>query len=279
MNGSSGSTRVGNTKRPSAAKKWCFTHNNYVDGSVKSTEMALAPLAPKFVFQEEVGESGTPHLQGVVEFSKKCRPMESGILPSTVHWEVCRSWAHSVAYCSDPDKRAPDGALVMVGVPPPCPYDWRVRADALAPWAQTAAAAYATWPALGDRMVHWYWSTEANTGKSNLLRFLIDAHGALLMGGRMGDIAKAMEPRVRSGEFPHCVVFNLCRACGNTVSYSGLEALKDGMLFSWKNDSVALRFPAPHVVVVANLPPREGLAEDDTLRFVVSEIGRPSGPP
>lgn len=272
--GSNGSRKVGNTKRPSAAKKWCFTWNNYGVDGVKSAKSALAPMAPKFVFQQEEGEEKeTPHLQGTVEFHKKCRPMEMGILPKQVHWEVCRAWGASIAYCSDPDKRAPGGVCVSVGLPPPIPYDWRVHEDALAPWAAKAAAQFTTWPPLGDRLIHWYWSYDGNTGKSNLLRHLIDEHLAMLCGGRMGDIAKAMETCVSEKIYPHCVVFNLCRDQGNKVSYSGVEALKDGMIFSWKNDSIGLRFPAPHVVVVANAPPPEHLTDSHVLRFNVIEVG------
>lgn len=279
MSGSSGSKPVGNTKRPAAAKKWCFTYNNYDSDAVKSVKMTLAPLAPKGAYQQEDGRTaeeplkrGTPHLQGVVEFRKKCRPKEMGILPKEVHWESTRDWGASVFYCTDPTKRIDDGAVITWGLPPGVPYDWRVTDLSRWPWAEAAAESFTDWPPLGDRYVHWYWSTSGETGKSQLLRYLIDNHNAMLCGGRMGDIAKCLEPCVSDGIYHHCVVFNLCRAQHNKVSYAGLEALKDGMIFSWKNDSVALRFPAPHVVVVANEPPPEELLESHVLRFKVTNV-------
>lgn len=280
MSGSTGSKRVGNTKRPSAAKKWCFTWNNYGVDSRDLLEKTLAPMAPKFVFQTETskpdpvtGAPGTKHLQGCVEFSEKCRPIECLGLDKSIHWESCRSWKHSAAYCSDPDKRDADGWVVVHGVPPPPPV-WRVTLAQCAayPWIAPLVPKYSVWPDVGSRLVDWYWSASANTGKSQLGRYLIDNHFAALMGGRKQDIAAALKSFHDSGEWPPILFFNLCRVDGNRVSYSGLEALKDGMLFAPKFDSTGLRFPSPHVVVVANEPPREELMGADVFRLNVVDV-------
>ena len=64
----------GNTKpqRSNPAKKFCFTWNNYPENAIKEL------LAPKFTMFEmdwivgrEIGDSGTPHLQGYFECKAK----------------------------------------------------------------------------------------------------------------------------------------------------------------------------------------------------------------
>jgi len=49
----------------SRAKRWCFTLNNYAS----LLDPALWEKVSYLVYQEEIGESGTTHLQGYVEFS------------------------------------------------------------------------------------------------------------------------------------------------------------------------------------------------------------------
>jgi len=49
----------------SRAKRWCFTLNNYAS----LLDPALWEKVSYLVYQEEIGESGTTHLQGYIEFS------------------------------------------------------------------------------------------------------------------------------------------------------------------------------------------------------------------
>lgn len=55
-------------------KYWCFTVNNYSDAEYTSlSELVSGGDASYIVIGKESGESGTPHLQGYVEFPRKKR--------------------------------------------------------------------------------------------------------------------------------------------------------------------------------------------------------------
>lgn len=46
------------------SKYWCFTLNNYTETQVESIKVWLRAECNYAIYQKEVGESGTPHLQG-----------------------------------------------------------------------------------------------------------------------------------------------------------------------------------------------------------------------
>ena len=76
-------------KQCSPAKKWCFTLNNWQ----KDEFEAFSSIVPEFctfaICGSEVGESGTPHLQGFVEFKVKKRP-KSVFDNDRIHWEKAK---------------------------------------------------------------------------------------------------------------------------------------------------------------------------------------------
>lgn len=87
----------------SRAKYWLFTLNNY-EGLLQCNEW---PVVPEYcIYQEEVGDSGTPHLQGYVCFFERMRlPGVRSCVPGA-HWEVRRgTHEEAKAYCSKEDTR------------------------------------------------------------------------------------------------------------------------------------------------------------------------------
>jgi len=58
--------------RPAKAKRWCFTLNNYTTEDEQRLQQTLTENNCNFaVVGREVGESGTPHLQGYVNYRNK----------------------------------------------------------------------------------------------------------------------------------------------------------------------------------------------------------------
>lgn len=82
----------------SRAKRWCFTLNNYND----EHQAALRELAPNtefLIFGREVGESGTPHLQGFVIFKDQLRFNRVQQLLPGCHLSVARTVFQAAEYC------------------------------------------------------------------------------------------------------------------------------------------------------------------------------------
>ncbi len=84
------------------SRSWCFTINNYTEENYVS--MSQPKNWPgkilKLIFQEEIGEKNTMHLQGWVKFENQ---LEFSVLKKylpTAHIEKARSDKASIKYCS-----------------------------------------------------------------------------------------------------------------------------------------------------------------------------------
>lgn len=81
----------------SRARNFCFTLNNYTEGEV--TEIKNWDVK-YLVFGKEVGDSGTPHLQGYVCFVNAKSLTSLKKLSRSAHWEISRGTPREASdYC------------------------------------------------------------------------------------------------------------------------------------------------------------------------------------
>jgi len=248
-------------KQISPAKRWCFTWNNYPDGAVSSIVPVLKALGA-FIIGREVGEGGTPHLQGYVEFSSKKRALSVG-LPKGIHWEKAKgSRAQNIAYCSKDGDYVHDG---LSGVPEPIA---KMKFAMLRPAQRAISALFAhREDPLFGRLIYWFWEPRGMWGKSLTAMHLIDYRDAIVLGGKRSDILCGIASvKKETGRTPRVCIFDIPRACGSRVSYSAIESVKNGFFFSGKYESGMVRFNRPHCVVFANEPPTFGDLSGDRWR-------------
>lgn len=249
-------SKEGNTKpsRVSASLYWFFTWNNY-----KNEDLALFindcdDLCELYVMEKEVGESGTPHIQGKIKFKKKGRPIETFKIKE-IHWEKSKTWkGHE--YCAK-DGTTPGVDIWYKGFTP-------VLAPKIWGWQQELVDRIPTMDT--ERKIYWYWEPKGGVGKTDLCRYLVLKHKAIVVGGRSQDMKYAI---INSDPKPNLIVVNIAR--GHSVSYSGLEELKDGLFFSSKYESGMCIFPKPKIIVFSNnVPDYEKWSAD---RYEVTRIG------
>lgn len=97
----------------SRGKNWCFTLNNYTDEDYdKLTGLVENNDCAYIIFGKEVGESGTPHLQGFIAFSKRVYLTDvKKRISSTAHFELARLVPESIEYCKKDGDVFEDGVV------------------------------------------------------------------------------------------------------------------------------------------------------------------------
>lgn len=84
----------------SQAKNWVFTLNNYTDADIERLGNLPDNDVSYVLFGREVGENGTPHLQGFISCTSRKRMAAIKLLiGGNPHVEVCRNIAASLIYC------------------------------------------------------------------------------------------------------------------------------------------------------------------------------------
>lgn len=237
---------------PKTLKKLCFTLCNY-ENTEYNRIIAICELRKyKYCIGKEVAETGTPHLQGYIEFpSARTFDTCKKLLPRA-HIEKARgSREENVKYCSK------DGNFISTFPVPVVDqvlkeYDEVVWHD----WQQDLLALYVTPP--DSRHIHWYIDPLGNKGKSFLTRYMVAKYGVILCNGKKADvchqIAKRFEDQENEKPF-RMVILDLPRHSQEFTNYGLLEELKNGLVFSGKYEGGTFVFPIPHVVVMSNAEP------------------------
>ncbi|AXH75926.1 MAG: putative viral replication protein [Cressdnaviricota sp.] len=235
----------GNTRTPTVhpSKHWVFTFNNYSEENIVQMCHVFRLRSTKYYFAREVGESGTPHLQGVVSFKKKLRPL-SIHLPRQIHWEKMRgTWDEAVDYC-----RKEGNESWVHGFTPKRPLQKLACEDNMYPWQDTLLLSLKMEP--DQRSIVWIWEEIGNTGKSTFLKYLMRFHGCIPLEGKKADILHCAAEHESD-----LYVYDMERSLETYVSYASIEKIKNGTFMSGKYEGAVVDRNPPHVVLFANFPP------------------------
>lgn len=104
----------------SAARNWCFTLNNFNEDDLERFDdlgSNIGSTIKYLVIGREVGESGTSHLQGFIQFTKKIRLSQvKGFVGAGAHCEVMRGTATQASmYCKKDDDWQEFGTIQLQG--------------------------------------------------------------------------------------------------------------------------------------------------------------------
>lgn len=263
-NSSDSSKEGGNTKPPpskqiSPSVRWCFTLNNYSEDECNSISSIVPQKCKKWIIGKEVGESGTPHLQGYIEFKTKSRP-KSVFDNDRIHWEKSKgSVMNNLNYCSK------EGEVWMIHNMPrplkPLPKmdrEWQIDLINIVKGEPH------------DRLIYWYYDRIGNTGKTTFARYLHREHNAILLSGKSADMKNSiLEYEKTNGFTPELIVIDLPRGFDKEyLSYNGLEEIKNMFFYSGKYEGGMVDGNPPHLIIFCNEKPNVDKMSKDRWRIV-----------
>jgi len=245
--GSVGSVEEGNTISSSTCRiscsiRWIMVLNNYTEDEIINIGSICSKYCKYATIEKEIGDNGTPHLQGYFELKTKARP-SSIFNNKRIHFEKAKGTREqNDIYCSKDNN-----IIVSIGRPKPLKlitnlYDWQLEILEI----------MKTEP--DDRTVHWYWERPGHFGKSQFVKYCIYHHKVLLCnGGKHSDIMNLVFNQ--NMDETNCVMFDIPRPNEGNVSYSALESIKNGMVCNTKYETGVKIFNSPHIFCFANFPP------------------------
>lgn len=272
MNGDFGDNQrgaIGNTKkRPTQLKSWFFTLNNYTKKDIEDAKICFEEICERYIFEEEVGESGTPHLQGVIFLKNKMRWSEFN-LTNRYKWLPTKNEAKAIKYCQK-DYHYEGRNVYYKNIELVRPYEIPFKTT-LDIYIENIIKNNE----LEKRKIFWFWSEEGSKGKTTLFKYFYEKYKyvnliPVLKASARDLLNCAFNCR---GENP-LFILNIPRSCKLiNESYVAIENIKDGVLpnyKSYKNEVKMIR--RPNVIIFANYAPKinnDHLSKD---RFVIIQM-------
>lgn len=222
---------------------WSFTWNNWSEEERRTVHQILLHECVWFVYQEEIGEQGTPHLQGTIKLKDKKRLTALKKFHSKISWRETNSVSAQVAYCTKIESRSGEQYVHGISIPK------QVKTHEPRGWQLKVMEIIAQEP--DERSIHWFWESTGSVGKSQLAKYLGVHHGGIKLNGK----ARDMYHQLSKYPNPRLIVVDIPRDNIGYINYGAMEEMKNGYVFSGKFDGCQLIFDPPHVIVFANIMP------------------------
>lgn len=244
------------TSTAARATTWCFTLNNPTAEEIQTIQTLKTR---KTVYGNEVGESGTPHLQGYIRFTRQYRLAALKKLIKRAHWETAKT-EDAENYCLK------DGDFWIKETPKETAKPkWPVKTiQKLRPWQQEVWDLTETEP--DDRSIYWYYD-DGNNGKTQLCKKLVYEKDACLTDGKGKDIYYAIAQYIEDRKKPPKIVLvDIPRDYSERIDYGALEKIKDGLFRSTKYEGTTVVMDPPHIIIFSNYKCPEGIYTKDRLK-------------
>ena len=249
-------------KRQILGKYWCSGIFNCKRETLIEIFESHKHFEKGIIGMEICPTTGKIHCQTFIAFKKPIRPIEAFKMIKTKWFKCSADEESNEQYCSK------DKDFVKFGEN--FESDWRIVFEDLKE-IQKKMVTEILVPVCPkfNRQVLWFWELNGGFGKTITYTYLCDNHKCVVVGGCEKDMKYGLCSYIEEQGYPKIIIINLEKN-KNMISYTGLEAMLDGIYFNSKYASGMVRFPRCRVAVFANHEPEESCMGQD--RFVVTNL-------
>lgn len=235
------------------ANYFFFTINNY--SIWQKREIPKLKYVTEYLFQQEKGEQGTPHLQGYLFCAERQRAKKiQKDLRGDFFITRCKNKERVKIYCSKPKSR--DGSIFSNILVPR--HATTFSSEQLRP-NQKGVIDYILHREPDRRSFNVYYG-DGNIGKTTILRYMAINHPlemCQIPHCKERDIISFVCKQHEKGKLTYCRAFilNLTMKDGGEFPVSALEQLKDGVFATGKYEGASAVIPFMHIIIFANHKP------------------------
>lgn len=258
-------------KSPARARSYCLTWNNYNEHDIIYLKSYSKDNCDEYAFQEEKGDSGTPHLQIALKFKN---PKSFEALKKEFpkcHIEIARNWIAAKKYCQKIDSRVAVGVNEKTNKRPvKDPLDGKP----LRPFQQYVMDIINR--EVDDRTIYWIYDIKGCSGKTCLAKHLcLTKPGeTIYLTGKANDVKFGVFKFLENLENNLKVcLFDFPRSLESFVSYDAIESVKNGIFYNSKYEASMVTFDVPHIICFANFEPNRDALSHDRWKIIEIEDG------
>lgn len=254
----------------SKSRKWCFTLNNWTIDEFDTMTQTFVSKGWSFIMGKEIGvKNKVPHIQGYVDHKNAIRfDTLKKLMPRANLRSALGSRKDNYKYCSKDGDFTTNIDLIS--------FRDKLKNEVLLeykdvqwkPWQLDILNILKEKP--DKRKIYWFWEPIGNVGKSWLVMYLAITRNVILADGKKHDIFNQINTSIENKQKPEIILLDIPRSNLNFVNYGAIEQMKGGLIYSGKYEGSTCIYPRPHVILMANEPPRENEYSPD--RWDIREI-------
>lgn len=267
-------------KHSERTRRWRFVWNNYPETWYSKICTILAPQGIVHCQQEIAPSTGTPHIQGRIEF-KDAKSFKGvcALICKEINWKEEDFKKESIEYCTRLDKRDPNGIMYTND-----PKFKEEKKEAPIIREQKVEFKFNNWQqelftiltteVVHARKIFWYYDFKGNTGKSTFAKYFFNNYSNVMYcsASKGNDIKYSIMNRHKEGKKNDFIFFDFTRSTENYISYQVIEEVKNGIVFSGKYESETITFETPQVIIFANFyPDTKKLSKD---RWIIKRLDK-----